>query len=178
MYHTYIIINFSGWLSQINNSAIQDGAKTLQSEVFDDDGNVKSFHQFRKDANDIQDIFQQQWLRVEYDTCKRSTIMGEQFRQMNEDKDLYPYWVYRGVMDDREREEHVEMEGKVFRIGDTDGDECFPPNDFNCRCEGEPVDDDYLASKNISVTSNAQAKELADENVDDQFRYRKLVDSR
>jgi hypothetical protein len=102
--------------------------------------------------------------------------MGEQFRQMMEDKELYPYWVYKGMMDDRERPEHVELEGKVFRIGDPEGDSCWPPNDWNCRCEGESVDDDYLGEKGLKPVTSEEINKFLDEDVDEQFRSNPAVD--
>ena len=96
--------------------------------------------------------------------------MGEQFRDFQADADLYPYWVYHGVMDGKEREEHVAMEGLVFRIGDSDGDFCYPPNDWNCRCSADAVDDDYLKENKLSALSNEEAKGYLDTDVDPQFR--------
>jgi SPP1 gp7 family putative phage head morphogenesis protein len=150
--------------------------KMLQSAVFDEENQVKSFSKYEKDAKEITDISQKTWLRVEYETCRRQAVQGEQFRQMQNDADLYPYWVYRGMMDDREREDHVEMEGLVFKIGDSAADDCFPPNDFNCRCSAETVDDDYLSENKLTTLSNDQAKQYRDDNVDEQFRYNAGVD--
>ena len=143
----------------------------LQEAVYNDKKEIKSYSQFVKDAEKITDISQKTWLRVERDMCVRQSVQAEQFLRMIEDKDLYPYWVYKGVMDDKEREEHVALEDKVFRIGDPEGDACFPPNDWNCRCSGEPIDDDELKDKGLKVSTNAEAKEFLDKNVDEDFRY-------
>lgn|GEM_PF-2349639 len=144
-------------------------AKTLQSLVYDEDKKIKSPSKFNKEAKEVTDIFQETWLRVERDICVRSSVQGERFRSMMEDSDLYPYWIYKGVMDDREREEHVELEGQIFKIGDPAGDACFPPDDWNCRCSGDELDDDELANR--KVNTNSEAKQLLDEHVDEQFRY-------
>jgi len=151
-------------------------AKLMQVEVFGKDGVVRTYPEFEKAAKQITDISQKTWLRVEYESQRRQCVMGEQFRQMMEDKDLYPYWIYKGVMDDRERPEHVELEGKVFRIGEPEGDDCFPPGDWNCRCEGEAVDDDYLDEKGLKPVSREEAKQLLEENVDEQFRSNPAID--
>lgn len=44
-------------------------------------------------------------------------------------------WRYVSVGDDRVREEHAALDGKVFKTGEAD--EFFPPWDFNCRCTNE-----------------------------------------
>lgn len=144
--------------------------KMIQAQVFDEDKNVRSYSQFKKEAEKITTISQETWLRTEYESQKRSIISGEQFRRMMNDADLYPYWIYKGMMDSRERFEHVLLEGKVFRIGSPDSDACFPPNDWNCRCEGESIDDDYLKENKLRVLSDKEAKEHLEENVDEQFR--------
>lgn len=146
-------------------------AKLLQAAVYDDDKKIKSFSQFKKDANEITDIVQNTWLRVEYDMAKRQSVQSESFNRMRDDADLYPFWIYKGMMDDREREDHVEMEDQVFSIGDPAGDACFPPNDWNCRCEGDSIDGDEVDDKGYSVNSNAQAKGFLDSDVDEQFRF-------
>lgn len=150
-------------------------SKMLQSAIYNEDKTIKSYSQFAKDAQEITDISQKTWLRVEYEMCKRQTVQSEAFRQMQTDADLYPFWIYKGMMDDREREDHVEMEGQVFRIGDPAGDSCFPPNDWNCRCDGESADGDEIDEKGLSVNNNEQAKGFLDSDVDDQFRYNPAV---
>jgi SPP1 gp7 family putative phage head morphogenesis protein len=45
-------------------------------------------------------------------------------------------FVWSGVMDDREREEHVALEGEVFRW---DTDHYLPGDEVNCRCVALPV---------------------------------------
>ena len=146
-------------------------AKMMQTQLFDQDGKLKGFDRYSKDVQSVIDVQQQTWLRVEYETCRRETIAGDKFQRMRDDSDLYPYWVYRGVMDSRERPEHVELEGRVFQIGDPDSDACFPPNDWNCRCKGDPVDGRYLDQNKVSPTGPGEAKALLSKYVDPQFQY-------
>lgn len=160
-------------LNAVQFSAAKTAAegKMLQAAVFNEDNVIKPFNEFKKDAEQITDIMNKTWLRTEYETARRQAIQGDQFSRMQDDADLYPYWIYSGMMDDREREEHVELEGKVFRIGDPEGDLVFPPNGDNCRCTGDPIDDQELKEKNLTVTSGAETKGLIERNVDDRFRY-------
>lgn len=139
--------------------------------VLDKDGNARSYTEYEKDARAITELSRDTWLRVEYDEARRNAVMGDSFRRMREDADLYPYWQYKGVMDSRERPEHVALEGAVFRIGDRDSDLCYPPNDWNCRCMSIPVDDEFLRDNNLQAKSPAQARELLLKDVDEQFRY-------
>jgi hypothetical protein len=63
------------------------------------------------------------------------------------------------------------MEGLIFRIGDPEGDKMIPPNGWNCRCEPESVDDDYLIENSLKPAGPDQLKENLKENVNEQFRH-------
>lgn len=149
--------------------------KMLQAAVFDENKKVKSPSQFKNDAKAITEISQETWLRVERDMCVRQAVQLDAFSRMMEDSDLYPYWVYKGVMDDRERDEHVALEDLVFKIGDPAGDAIYPPDDWNCRCSGEAIDEDELSEKGYKLVGNTEAKQLLDTYVDEQFRYNAAV---
>lgn len=157
--------------AQFSAAKTADEGRMLQELVYGKDGKIRPWSDFRKDATEITDISQKTWLRVEFESCRQQAVAAQQFTDMAENADLYPYWVYRGVMDDKEREEHVEMEGLVFRIGDAEGDACFPPNDWNCRCDGEPVDGQYLEENKLTPQTPDQAKEHLEKNVGDEFRF-------
>lgn len=151
-------------------------AKLLQEAIFDDAKKVRTYDQFKPIAKNISEVSNETWLRVEYDMCRRQAVQAEAFKTLVENKDLYPYWVWHGMMDDREREEHIEMEGKVFKIGDDAGDAIFPPADWNCRCDGDPVDDIYVDENKIPVQTPLEAESLLESNVDPQFRYNPLYE--
>jgi SPP1 gp7 family putative phage head morphogenesis protein len=125
--------------------------KALQSLVYESNG----FKDFKEKANEIVAINNDQWLRVEMDACKRNTIQGEVFRNMEANKDLYPMWVYKTENDGHVRPEHAALEGLVFRIGDPEGDAVHPICDWNCRCSSEPVDDQYLKESGKQVSKGS-----------------------
>jgi len=149
--------------------------KLMQQQVFNEKGVLKGYQQFRQDVEPIAQVQQETWLRVEYETARRQAGAIEQFTRMQKDADLYPYWIYKGVMDSRERPEHVEMEDRVFQIGDADSDSCFPPLDWNCRCKGEPIDGMFVEENGLKVSTPADAKQYLEDNVDPQFRFNPAV---
>lgn len=57
-------------------------------------------------------------------------------------------WRYVTVGDDRVRDEHAALEGRVFRTGEADY--LFPPIDFNCRCSTEVVFNDEVGPDRFS----------------------------
>lgn len=160
--------------AQFSASKEEAKVKLMQKEVFD--GNrLRSFKEFDEAASQIAKTVDQTWLRTEYDTCRKNAIAGSKFAGMQADADLYPYWIYKGRMDGRERPDHVAMENKVFRIGDPAGDSCFPPNDWNCRCVGDPVDGMYLEEKGLRYQTNAESKKILVRDVDENFRYNAAI---
>lgn len=150
--------------------------KLMQAAIYKPNGTVRDFNTFEKECRKITTISNEIWLRVELESHKRQVVMGEQFSRMVADKEYYPYWIWVGRMDGRERQEHVEMEKKVFRIGDPAGDKCYPPADFNCRCDGEAVDDDYLRENGLAVLTGAEALKHLEENISEPFRMNPAID--
>lgn len=155
-------------------SSAKDLSETqlLQKLVFE----TKSFKEFKEKASEIININRDQWLRVEINVCKRSCILGEKWRSMERDKDLYPYWVYETRMDNRVRPEHAALEGKVFRIGDPYGDSVHPQNSWNCRCTTRTVDSRYLNENNKTLSKgedylNKIDPETGKPYIDKDFRF-------
>lgn len=152
--------------------------RLMQAQVYDDTGKLRSWPQFRERANEISQSSNEVQLRVERDNCARQSIMSDKFQDMRDNADIYPYWMYKGRLDSRERKEHVALEGLILRIGSVAGDSIYPPGDWNCRCTAVPVDDRYLSANNRSVQTEEQARswlEGTDKDgkafVDPQFRY-------
>jgi SPP1 gp7 family putative phage head morphogenesis protein len=134
-----------------------------------------NFKDFKEKAKEIVDLNRDQWFRVEYDSAERCAVMGESWRKIEESKDVYPYWIYKGEMDDRERDEHIALEGLIFRIGDPEGDAICPPNDWNCRCRPESADDgDIKEGEQVSEGKDYLTEkdpENGKEYVDPDFRF-------
>lgn len=155
---TYEAFKDTAWherylLNAYQFSAAKDLSETkaMQDLVFKSSG----FKDFKEKASEITNINNDQWLRVEMDVAKRNTVMGENWRKMEETKDLYPYWVYKTENDGNVRPEHAALEGVVFRIGDPEGDSCHPICDWGCRCHSEPADDQYLKEENKTVSKGS-----------------------
>jgi hypothetical protein len=146
--------------------------KALQSLALESNG----FKEFKDKSNEIVNINNDQWLRVEMDVCKRNAIQGEVFKNMVDNKDLYPYWVYKTMDDDRVRDEHAILNNVVFKIGDPEGDACHPENGWNCRCYTEPADGQYLKEENKTVSKGSDYLDAKDEKtgksiIDENFKY-------
>jgi SPP1 gp7 family putative phage head morphogenesis protein len=159
LYERYIL-NYT----QFSAAKTLTEAKELQKLVFDNDGKVKPIGRFIDEANEYKKQISDTWLRVEYDNAIGNAVMADKWQQIEEDKDIYPYWKYETMHDSRVRHDHAELDGKVFEIGDEFGDSVVPRNDWNCRCRAVSTDHGKPQTK-------AQSKELLEKYVNEQFRF-------
>lgn len=59
-----------------------------------------------------------------------------QFAKLQEISGRFPYWQYSTANDERVRDSHRALEGKIFKASDS---QYYPPIGFNCRCRAIPV---------------------------------------
>lgn len=167
--------NTSVWERFMQNSTQFAAAKSvaqnkmLKELLFDDKGVRRGYSEFKRDAKAVTDVFNETWLRVEYDTGVRMAVSGDQFRAYREDADVYPYWVYLETTSANPRIEHLELVGNIYRIGDADSDAVFPPGSWNCSCGSEQLDDKYLDENNKYFRTNEEAADDL-QYIDPQFR--------
>lgn len=121
------------------NTFIFSGFKTYQQlrEVSgllkDEDGGFKSFEAFSRDIQQLNDRYNKNYLRAEYNYATQSTQMAVKWHDFVADGDDY-LLQYRTSGDDRVRAEHAALHGVTLPIGDAFWDEYMPPLDWGCRC--------------------------------------------
>lgn len=59
-----------------------------------------------------------------------------QYAKLQDVSERYPYWQYSTAGDERVRDEHRILDGKIFEASNA---EYWPPLGFNCRCRAIPV---------------------------------------
>ena len=122
----------------------------------------KGYSDFRKKARALLKVYNEQWLRTEYNTAVSVAESASTYRRLKAQVRIFPFWEYRTVGDNRVRLEHQALEGLTLPTDDPRWQKIMPPNGWNCRCyitprmkhEGENVDfeamqkrcDDYLES--------------------------------
>lgn len=102
-------------------------------QLLDEKGNRKPFEQFLNDVQKIDDTYNGNYLRAEYNFAQASAEMAAKWEQFEADGDDYPLQ-YRTAGDDKVRPEHAELHGITLPPSDSFWDEYFPPNGWNCRC--------------------------------------------
>ena len=101
--------------------------------LLDESGVRKPFEQFLKDVQSIDETYNRNYLRTEYNFAQASAEMAGRWEDFEEDGDDY-YLQYRTAGDANVRPEHAALNGVTRPIDDHFWDIYFPPNGWNCRC--------------------------------------------
>lgn len=118
---------------------IFSGLKTFHelNEAFpsliDENGNRKPFERFLNDVHKIDQTYNRNYLRAEYNFVQASAEMAAKWEQFAEDGDHYNLQ-YRTAGDDKVRPEHAALNGVTLPMGDPFWESYYPPNGWGCRC--------------------------------------------
>lgn len=67
------------------------------------------------------------------------------YREMDEQRDLFPFWQYQSLGDGRVRESHAALDGIVLPAGSSFWQTHFPPWEWGCRCQVIPLSEEDVA---------------------------------
>lgn len=118
---------------------IFSGLKTFHelNEAFpsllDENGNKKPFEHFLNDVRKIDETYNANYLRAEYNFVQASAEMAAKWEGFMEDGDHY-YLQYRTQHDDKVRPEHASLDRVTLPPSDSFWESYYPPNGWNCRC--------------------------------------------
>nr|DAJ66859.1 MAG TPA: minor capsid component [Caudoviricetes sp.] len=118
---------------------IFSGLKTFHelNEAFpsllDENGNKKTFERFLNDVRKIDETYNSNYLRAEYNFVQASAEMAAKWEGFMEDGDHY-YLQYRTQHDDKVRPEHASLDRVTLPPSDSFWESYYPPNGWNCRC--------------------------------------------
>lgn len=107
-----------------------------------------SYGAFRKKAVEIMGNYDR-FLSTEYNDAIATAQNARAFIEQYAKKDLFPYWRYETVGDDRVRLSHDALDGKVFNINDKNTRAFIPPNEHGCRCFKTALTKDEVKKSDI-----------------------------
>lgn len=142
---------------------IFSGMKTFHelNEAFpsllDSNGNRKTFEAFLNDVRKIDNTYNSNYLRAEYNFVQSSAEMAAKWEQFSEDGDRYNLQ-YRTANDGKVRPEHAALNGVTLPPSDPFWEEFYPPNGWNCRCTVVQV-----RKSKYPATPHDEAMELGEE---------------
>ena len=101
--------------------------------LLDENGNRKTFERFLNDVRKIDETYNSNYLRAEFNFVQASAEMAAKWERFMQDGDRY-YLQYRTAGDAKVRPTHAEMAGITLPASDPFWDEFYPPNGWGCRC--------------------------------------------
>lgn len=101
--------------------------------LLDENGDRKPFERFLNDVRKIDETYNKNYLRAEYNFVQASALMAAKWEDFAEDGDRY-LLQYRTAGDDKVRPEHAELNGITLHMSDKFWESYYPPNGWNCRC--------------------------------------------
>ena len=141
---------------------IFSGMKTFHelNEAFpsmlDSNGNRKPFEQFLNDVRSIDNTYNRNYLRAEYNFISASAEMASKWEEFARDGDRYNLQ-YRTQKDGKVRPEHAALDGVTLPPSDSFWADFYPPNGWNCRCNVVQV-----RKSKYPATSHDEAMALGD----------------
>lgn len=158
-----------------NNAFVFSGFKTFHSmreiglSMVTDKGDIKPFNDFMADVKKINQMYNHNYLRAEYNHAVGSSLMAARWIDYEKDADRYNLQ-YRTANDGRVREEHAILHDTTLPPSDPFWDKYYPPNGWGCRCtvvqvlkEDFQVSDSDLAMKRGDNCTDGVKKQI--------FRY-------
>lgn len=129
------------------NNAVFAAFKThrQQNDLFalltDENGNPRSFNDFRKASEPVIGEYNVNWLSTEHTTAIRSARTAARFRDYMRDRDVYPNirWLRSAALDPRVI--HQKNYNTVRSLIDTWWKTNYPGCLWNCQCDMENTDD-------------------------------------
>ena len=119
--------------------------KEMVELLHDEDGNLRSFREFRKLAEGISKDYNRNWLQTEYNTAVRAARTAANYRKYLETEHLYPNLEYIKTSASHPRDSHLDYVGTILPIRHEWWDTHMPPSDWNCACSVRPTDKEATA---------------------------------
>jgi SPP1 gp7 family putative phage head morphogenesis protein len=122
--------NKAFWISGIENEKFIAEVKRSLERALSDGSTYQEF------VNNFRQLYQSYGIvpdnAIRIDTIFRTNLFTSYtaglVKQVDQVKESFPVWRYVSILDNRTRQSHRNLNGKLFRNGP------YPPISFNCRC--------------------------------------------
>jgi SPP1 gp7 family putative phage head morphogenesis protein len=137
--------------------------REMTDALTNDEGTFVPFNEFKKEANQIFDTYNKDYLKTEYDTAIGQSQMASKWQSIQAEKDVLPFLEYSTIGDACMICEP--LNGYTAKVDDPIWDTIMPMNHFNCRCLVE-----QLPEEDAVLTEDQSGPETALGNMNDAFK--------
>ena len=109
--------------------------KTIETLLVDENGSLRSWSEFKKEAYKVSNDYNHRWLETEYHQTIANAQMAEKWKGFEANADLFPNLKLVSVKDGRVRPEHQVLDGTIRPLNDPFWKTHTPPLDWGCRCD-------------------------------------------
>ncbi|MBE9468987.1 MAG: minor capsid protein [Bacteroidetes bacterium] len=102
--------------------------------LIDESGKARNFADFKDAAKQINNKYNDTWLKTEYNQAVGSSTMAARWSEYKANADIMPFLQYDTAGDNNVRPEHQLLDGIIRKITDEFWKQYFPPNGWGCRC--------------------------------------------
>lgn len=122
-------------------------ATELAQLAIKENGHQRSWKEFRELAKPIVQDYNETWLKAEFNTAVRAARSAKEWKQYEENADLYPNLRYLASRAATPRDEHKKYYGITLPIMHDFWVHHLPPLDWNCLCGHEQTDEPEVEYK-------------------------------
>ncbi|MCR4559726.1 MAG: phage head morphogenesis protein [Bacteroidales bacterium] len=145
------------------NAFIFSGFKThaeleqVSQMLTDEKGNIKLFNEFLNDIQSINQDYNHNYLRTEYNQALQAAQMAGKWADFEKNKNFINLQ-YRTANDERVRASHRILHGTTLPVDDPFWKQYTPPNGWGCRCTVVAVlKDDYPVQDSHGSIAKAES---------------------
>ena len=132
-------------------------AKRLADELYDSEGKLRPFEEWRKATESIQSHFNKNWLQTEYNTAVLRAEQAADWRHFEDNKEDFPCLKWMPTSSATPREQHKAFwdMGLTLPVDDKFWDKHHPGDLWNCKCYLEPTTAEPTPKKRIPKEKDA-----------------------
>jgi hypothetical protein len=132
--------------------------------LIDENGDVRSWGSFKKEALKLSGDYNKRWLKTEYDHAVSASHAAAKWQDFQKRKHLYPNIKYVQIQRDTKRELHSKWHGLVLPIDHKFWDTHYVPNDWGCGCDNIQTDEE-VNTNGIDVDNMPELPKMFNTNV-------------
>ncbi len=116
--------------------------RDMAAQLIGEDGELKSFQQFKRDVEPIASHHVDAWLRTEYDTAIKRSHKAAEMRQFMAESDVLPNIEWLPSTAVNPRESHMPFYNHIWPNDDPFWDDHKPGDEWGCQCDWRATDDE------------------------------------